>query len=164
MSVSLAALPQGLTGSDLVNAVNDRLRRISTALGPDATGVTGAQGAPGIPGTDGTAQTTTVVFGINSGKTGINVTPIAIADHDGTVSRCLIVTKVSDPVVNLVFTIRKNGASIFISPPTVAAATASGTFAVFPVPAITAVADEDQFTLDITSGTSTWQFTAVLAT
>lgn len=33
MSIPLAALPAGLTGNDLINALNDRLRRIAGATG-----------------------------------------------------------------------------------------------------------------------------------
>lgn len=62
MSSSLAQIPQGLTGSDLVNAVNDRLRRISAALGASETGATGAQGLPGA--SSGASDNTVTVRGL----------------------------------------------------------------------------------------------------
>lgn len=50
MSKQLAPLPQGIEGQKLVLAVNDRLRRISLALGTGAPGKTGAPGSPGGAG------------------------------------------------------------------------------------------------------------------
>jgi hypothetical protein len=108
------------------------------------------------------ASGTTVGFGINAGSTGTNVTPYAIASHGGTVSSCAVVTKVSDPSVNLAFTIRQNGTAVASG--TVAAATAAGTESTFSLAMTATVTTSDKFTIDITSGTSAWQFTAQLQT
>ena len=57
MSVQLPLLPQGVGGAEaqaLVLALNDRLRRISQALGPGAPGAPGAAGAAGAPGANAT--------------------------------------------------------------------------------------------------------------
>jgi hypothetical protein len=64
MKVQLAMLPQGAggpTAQDLVLAVNDRLRRINTAL-LAAGGAVGPPGAPGAPGAPGTGAEPTPPF------------------------------------------------------------------------------------------------------
>jgi hypothetical protein len=67
-------------------------------------------------------------------------------------------------VTALTFKIKKNGTNVFSVDPTVAAGTAAGTVTTVttlttsPLP----VAANDVFIMDITSGTSTWQFTAQL--
>jgi hypothetical protein len=75
-----------------------------------------------------------------------------------------VVTKASDPTTDLTFKIKKNGTDVFSSDPTVAHATAAGTVSTFT--ALTSsplsIAADDVFTIDISSWTSTWQFTAQL--
>jgi hypothetical protein len=103
-------------------------------------------------------------FILNSGATGTNVGPELTAPRAGSFTKCVIVTKASDGVTALTFKIKKNGTNVFSVDPTVAAGTAAGTVTTVttlttsPLP----VAANDVFTLDITSGTSTWQFTAQL--
>ena len=131
-----------------------------------ATGATGAAGATGATGATGAAgsSATVVGFAINSGVTGTNVGPMLIASHSGTVSQCRIVVKGSDGTTPLTFTIRQNGTSVFSSNPTESAGTSSGTTG--SVGTLTSspltVTANDVFTIDITSGTSSWQFTAQL--
>lgn len=105
-----------------------------------------------------------VGFIIGDGTAGTNVGPMLAATRNGTVSKCVIVVKASDASTVLTFKIKQNGTDVFSSDPTVAAATASGT--VSTVTALTStpltVAANDVFSIDITSGTSSWKFTAQL--
>jgi hypothetical protein len=103
-------------------------------------------------------------FVINNGSTGTNTGPELAAPRAGSVSKCVIVTKASDAVTDLTFKIKKNGTNVFSSDPTITHGTSPGT--VTTVTTLTSVplsvAANDVFTIDITSGTSTWQFTAQL--
>lgn len=106
----------------------------------------------------------TVGFSVIAGSVGNDVAPMLVAPRSATVSRCVVVVKASDATTALTFRINKNGADVFSTDPTMAANTASGTVTTF-----TSVASapllvnlNDVFTLDITSGTSNWQFTAIL--
>jgi len=105
-------------------------------------------------------------FIINTGATGTNIAPIAIAPRAGTVSKCKIVTKTSDGTTALAFTIKQNGVSVFSTPPTVAAGTAPGTITTSTslTSSPLSVTADDLFTIDITSGSSSWSFTAQLET
>lgn len=106
----------------------------------------------------------TVWFIMNSGVAGVNAGPELLAPRSGSLTKCKVITKVSDPAVNFTFLIKKNGVNIFSANPTVAAGTAGGTLSTFltltpnPVP----VLPDDIFTIDVTSGTATWQATVVL--
>ena len=103
-------------------------------------------------------------FVINSGGTGTNVGPELAAPRAGTITKCKIVTKVSDPSIDLTIKIKQNGTDVFSVDPTVSHGTSPGTVSTFT--ALTSspliVAADDVFTIDVTSGTSTWQFTAQL--
>lgn len=112
------------------------------------------------------AASSVIGFVINSGTTGTNVGPMLAAPHAGSVTQCVVVTKASDSSTALTFTIKQNGTSVFTTAPTVAAGTAAGTVSTFttltssPLP----VAAGDVFSIDITSGTGSWQFTSQLET
>jgi hypothetical protein len=80
------------------------------------------------------------------------------APHSGTFAKCVVTTKASDGATALTFVIKQNGAAIVN--PTLAAATTSGTVATFACSA--SVAASDVFSMDISSGTASWQFTAQL--
>lgn len=103
-------------------------------------------------------------FVLNSGVTGTNVGPMLAAPHAGSVSKCVVAVKASDGSTALTFTINKNGASVFSSNPTIAGGAVSGSVSTFtsltstPLPVIAS----DVFSIDITSGTSSWIFTAQL--
>lgn len=103
-------------------------------------------------------------FIINSGSTGTAVGPYLTAPRAGSLTKCVIVVKTSDPTVGLAFRINQNGVNIFSSDPTVAAGTSAGTVSIStsltssPLP----VAANDVFTIDITSGTIAWAFTTTL--
>jgi hypothetical protein len=105
-----------------------------------------------------------VGFIINDGSPGTNVGPILIARQAGQVIKCKIVVKASDAAIDLTFKIKQNGTDVFSADPTITHGTASGTIttsvALTSVPL--AVAADDLFTIDITSGSSAWQFTAQL--
>lgn len=117
------------------------------------TTVTG--GPPVVP--------TTITFGMGSGATGTDVGWVESPSHAGTVSECKVITQASDSSTPLTFTIKQNGVAVFTSPPTVAAGTARGTATVFSLTSgALSVAKTDKFTIDITSGTSTWAFSAQL--
>ena len=103
-------------------------------------------------------------FVIGNGATGTNVGPMLLAPHLGTLSACTVLVKASDGTTALAFDILRNGASIFSTSPTVAAGAASGnkyTFTGLASPPIT-VAQNDVFSINITSGSSAWIFTAQL--
>lgn len=105
-----------------------------------------------------------VGFIINSGLIGTNVGPMLAARQAGQVIKCVITVKTSDASVDLTFKIKKNGTDVFSSDPTITHGTASGTVvtstSLTSVPL--SVAANDVFSIDITSGSSTWQFTAQL--
>jgi hypothetical protein len=80
------------------------------------------------------------------------------APRSGSLTKCVVTTKASDSSTALTFLIRQNGTSIIN--PTVAAATATGTVSTFAFGST--VAASDVFSMDISSGTTRWQFTAQL--
>lgn len=114
----------------------------------------------------GTPATTPLVIGfvINSGATGTNVGPMLAAARAGSFTKCVVTTKASDGSTALTFTIKQNGTSVFSTNPTVSAGTGAGTVFTFttltssPLPIVAS----DVFSIDITSGTANWQFTAQL--
>jgi hypothetical protein len=114
----------------------------------------------------GLAPATPSIIGfiIGSGSSGSNVGPMLVAAHAGSVSKCVVITKGSDGSVALTFRIKRNGTDVFTSDPTVAAGTASGTVSTFT--SLTSsplrIAAGDVFSIDITTGSSSWQFTAQL--
>ena len=116
--------------------------------------------------TGGGATETVIGFIMNSGATGSNAGPMLAAPHGGTVSKCVVVVKASDPSVGLNFDIRQNGVSVFTTTPSLAAGLASGS--VMPFSTLTStpltVNAGDVFSINISTGTSTWQFSAQLET
>jgi hypothetical protein len=101
----------------------------------------------------------TVGFSLGTGATGTNVAGYIPASHSGTISRCVVLVKISDATTPLTFTVRKNGTAIFSSSNTVAAGSVAGTLSVFTNLSTTTVVQDDKFSLDITSGNSNWQAT-----
>jgi hypothetical protein len=98
-------------------------------------------------------------FILISGSTGTNIGPMLAAVRTGSFTKCIVTTKVSDGTTALTFKINQNGTNVFSANPTVAAGTSTGTVNTFttltssPLP----VAANDVFSIDVTSGTSTWQ-------
>lgn len=151
-----------------------------TAYDPDMVGDTGTGGAAGnapAPAAGDAAQgkflsaggsfstlPLAVSFGIGSGQVGTNVTNQIISPRYGLMTVCRVVVKASDPGVAFTFTIKQNGATVFTADNVVAAGTAAGTIAVFtnlvttPLP----VTQGDIFTMDIATGSTSWQVTAQL--
>jgi hypothetical protein len=137
-----------------------------------ASGLAGAPSfraltAGDLPSSGGPSTTPLAIgFIITIGTTGTDVGPILLAPRAGTLSKCVIVTKVSDPSTALTIKVKQNGTDVFSIDPTVAAGTASGTVNTFTALASSplSVAANDVFTLDITSGTATWQATVQLET
>jgi hypothetical protein len=128
-------------------------------------GVVKGDAATVIIAADGTAsvQELIFVFGITDGSIASAVTLPVLARRAGVVTRCAIVIQASDGALNLSFRIKKNGADVFTTDPTVVAGTAAGTVAVFSLSSASiAVARDDVFTMDITVGSSSWKFTAQL--
>jgi hypothetical protein len=105
-----------------------------------------------------------VAFIVINGSIGTDVGPHLRVRQAGQVIKCKIDTKASDPSIDLTFKIKQNGVDVFSVDPTITHGTASGTLAtstsLTSVPL--AVAADDLFTIDITSGSSAWQFTAQL--
>ena len=105
-------------------------------------------------------------FIINNGAVGNNVGPELAAPRAATVSKCVIVTKTSDGTTALTFRIKMNGVDVFSVDPTVAAGTVGGT--VSSTSSLTSsplsVSASDVFTIDITSGSPNWSFSAQLET
>lgn len=126
---------------------------------PDGTTIT-VDDTGKISTTVGTA----IVFGIGSGASGTNVLPFDIvATHAGSVSSCVVRVRQSDGATPLTFRIKRNGVDVFVSDPTLAAGTAVGSYSFTNLtPSPLNIAKGDVFTMDITSGTANWQFTAVL--
>lgn len=103
-------------------------------------------------------------FILNTGATGINVGPELIAPRAGSLTKCKIVVKSSDSSTALTFRIKQNGTDIFVADPTISAGTAGGTIKTFTnltrLPL--SVAADDLFTIDVTSGSPSWQATIQL--
>jgi hypothetical protein len=102
---------------------------------------------------------------MSTGVTGSNVGKRLAAQRIGSIYGGQIVVDASDGSTALTFDIKKNGTSIFTSARTIAAGTSAGTVtsltsALTSNPTTVAIADV--FTLDITSGTSSWQFTVAM--
>jgi hypothetical protein len=117
----------------------------------------------------GTATTSSllplvVLFGVNSGTSGSNVGPLLVAPRAASLTKCVVAVKASSSTTALTIRIKKNGTDVFTSDPTISAGATSGTVTTFT--ALTAtplpVTAGDVFTLDITSGSSDWIFTAQL--
>jgi len=115
-------------------------------------------GTGGGGGGGGGTAALVIGFVIGNGTPGTNVGPMLAAPHSGSLSKCVVVTKAADATTALTFRINKNGTSV--TNPTVAAATSSGTVSNFTLSST--VSASDVFSIDISSGTSTWQFTAQL--
>jgi hypothetical protein len=105
-------------------------------------------------------------FSINTGATGTDVALIYAAARSGSFNVCVVVVKESDATIPLTFTINQNGTPIFATSNTVAAAVAGFTsyqFTNFTTTPLT-VAEYDLFSIDISSGSSSWVFTVALQT
>lgn len=118
---------------------------------------------------DGTGKINTqitVQFMMAIGTTGTILTPPGrlIAPRAGAVNKCKVIVNTSDPSVPLTFRIKQNGVDVFSADPTIAAGTAVGVLSTFTTLTSTplAIAADDIFTIDITSGSSLWSFTAQL--
>ena len=122
-----------------------------------------------------------VGFIMNSGVAGTNVGPMLPAARSGSANVVTVVVKASDPSTPLTFRINQwtqpesatgpdwidpTGTDIFATDPTVPAGTAIGTvlqfddFTAQPLP----ITENDLFSIDITSGSGSWVFVAVLET
>jgi len=104
-----------------------------------------------------------VGYVINDGSAKTNAGPILTAPRNGNLTHCFTVVKVSDAGVAFSFQIKLNGTSVFSSAPSLAAGAAAGSTASFALTSTPlAVATHDLFTLDILTGSATWQLTAQL--
>lgn len=122
---------------------------------------------------DTLAVTPIIGFIINDGSTGTNVGPVLPAGRSGTVDTVTVAIKASDPSIPLTFDIWQNGVSIFdpaLPLPTIAAAAAPTAkasectqFTNLATSPLT-VTENDIFTINISSGSSTWQFTVAIET
>lgn len=105
-----------------------------------------------------------VGFIILSGSTGTNVGPYIPASRSGSFTKCFVVVKTSDGSTGLTFKVNQNGTDIFTTNPTISAGTSAGS--TFTFTALTSsplsVTQNDLFTIDITSGTTSWAFTVTM--
>lgn len=103
-------------------------------------------------------------FAVGGGAIGTAVGGRAIAPRAGSVSKCKVVINASDAAVDLTFTIKQNGVGVFTSNQTITHGASPGTLST--ITSLTStpltVAADDLFTMEITSGSSSWAFTAQL--
>lgn len=131
--------------------------------GPQS-GVDPSSGAPVFPVSAYSLSPTVIGFVINTGVTGTDVGAMLVSPRSGFFTQCVVVVKASDGGTALTFTIKQNGTSVFTTSPTIAAGTASTTVVSFsglntnPL----SFSQNDVFTIDITSGSAAWLFTAQL--
>lgn len=106
----------------------------------------------------------TVRFVIPNGQAGTNVALMDSAPRPGSVSKCVVVVTASDASAQLTFRIKQNGTDVFSTNPVVAAGAAVGSSFSFSTLTATplAIAAGDVFSMDILTGTSSWQFIAKL--
>lgn len=106
----------------------------------------------------------TVAFIVPDGSTGTNIALQDAAPRAGSVKQCVVTVTASDGAVALTFKIKQNGTDVFSADPSIAAGAAAGSKSTFTtltsVPL--AVAAGDVFSMDITSGSSSWKFIAKL--
>jgi hypothetical protein len=107
----------------------------------------------------------TIGFCVLDGSTGTSDGPLLVIPRAGSISKCTISITASDSSTALSFRIKRNGTDIFSLDPTFAAAVAVPEVSISTALTSTplAVASGDQFTIDITSGSSSWKFTAQLS-
>jgi hypothetical protein len=159
-----------LAGTDINSSGNVVATHLSSPL-PILQGGTGTTTPSLVAGTNTTVSGTWPAQAVNatapivigfillSGVTGTNIGPMLAAARTGSFTKCVVTTKASDGSTALTFKINQNGTNIFSVNPTVAAGTSTGTVSTFttltssPLP----VAANDVFSIDVTSGTSTWQ-------
>jgi hypothetical protein len=117
------------------------------------------------PGTPATGSSIVIGFMMASGATGATLTPPGrlVAPRAAVISKCKVIINAADATTDLTFNIKKNGTSVFSGAQTVTHGTAAGTLQTLSLATPTiSVAADDIFTIDITSGTAVWSFTAQL--
>lgn len=114
------------------------------------------------------AEELAIVFAIiaGGGSSGTNVTNMVASPRAANIAKCKVVVKASDASVDFVFKIKQNGTDVFSTDPTVPHGTAAGTVLTFTALTSTplAVAADDVFSMDITTGSATWALTVQLET
>jgi hypothetical protein len=96
----------------------------------------------------------------NSGAPATDASPRFLASHTATISTCYALTTASDGSTALTFNIFDNGSTIFSGgAQTIAAGTAAGTLTTLGSLGTTSITNNDKFSINITSGTSSWIFT-----
>ena len=159
---------QTVTGSPITSsgtlAITDNTESANKLFAGPASGSAAAPTFRGLVPAD--VPVLTVGFVIATCTVASNIGPMLAAPRAGTVSKCVIVTKASDPSVALTIDILQNGTSVFATKPTVAAGTASGT--VTTSTSLTSspltVSAGDVFSINVTAGSSAWVFSAQLET
>jgi hypothetical protein len=102
-----------------------------------------------------------ITYILNTGATGTSVGPELRARRSGSFTKCTVTVKASDPTTALQFLIKQNGVNIFSANPLLSGGTASGTITVFTTLTSSplAVALNDLFTIDVSSGNANWAVT-----
>ncbi len=96
---------------------------------------------------------------VNSGTAATDASPRFLASHTATISTCYVLTTASDGATALTFNIFDNGSTIFSGgAQTISAGTAAGTLTTLGSLGTTSITNNDKFSLNITSGTSSWVF------
>lgn len=110
------------------------------------------------------SQSPRVQFFISDGSSGTNVALNDDAETAFSVTKCTVIVTQSDPSTALIFAIKKNGTDVFAAGPNVAAGAAAGSKSSFTnlTSSPLAIAAGDIFTMDISSGSSSWKFIARL--
>ena len=159
---------QTVTGSPITTsgtlAITDNTESANQIFAGPTSGSAAAPAFRGLVPAD--VPVITIGFVIASCTVASNIGPMLAAPRAGTVSKCVIVTKTSDPSTALTIQILQNGTDVFATNPTVAAGTSSGTVSTFTslTSSPLTVSAGDVFSLNCTGGTSAWVFSAQLET
>lgn len=118
---------------------------------------------PGSGSVEATLKVATVGWTVLDGSPATDLGNIQSMLRATNLSECALTVTASDAATDLTFDIEQNGTSVFAAPPTVAHGAARGQQFSFALRAASLpVAKGDNFSLNITAGTSDWKFSLSL--